>query len=500
MSLHRWRWSASCRRAPAGRRAPRPGDRARAPRAPTARRGRAAPTRCCRSCWKIPIRRWCPRRPMEMALLLPLEEGDALTGPRYVRSLWNEVGGDDARAGMIAGLLQLGDERLAPLRRWRVGELESRGAETLALARPGRSRPQRADCAGFCLLVGSTRSGTPGPPPSDGGRDAGARRKARGGEWRSRSSSAIFPVADAPQSAPAGTRSASCAAASSARRCGRGWFAPPDRKRLHASCRTSSVTGGWTKRPTASLSRLLLGSGWLPARTTTGTAPARIELVPAWPEEPEQETLLEWGIFNPLGPTINTLRLTPRRVPAPSFTRSTIRAAAYRASWLCQLEDVVRCGRPCGRHAGTWRPTAPTASGCSARCRTTSTCLLRRSSIGAPWPRRWRRRQLGGAGGEDAVERSARHASTPAAGADPPGSAAQEIEPRGTGGPGREEASRESDPGGIPRRDAGRPGLEGYVRWLDVAAITRQWRAMRSRKSRLPGSASVPPPDQGETG
>jgi hypothetical protein len=37
----------------------------------------------------------------------------------------------------------------------------------------------------------------------------------------------------------------------------------------------------------------------------------RLELVPEWPDEAGEESVLEWGIFNPLGPTINTLRLTP---------------------------------------------------------------------------------------------------------------------------------------------------------------------------------------------
>jgi hypothetical protein len=69
----------------------------------------------------------------ELAILLPNEDGDPLSGPHYVRSLLDELTSDDARAGIVAGLLQLGDERVAPVvaRGWEhVGES---GRQTLAL-------------------------------------------------------------------------------------------------------------------------------------------------------------------------------------------------------------------------------------------------------------------------------------------------------------------------------------------------------------------------------
>lgn len=69
----------------------------------------------------------------EMAILLPLEEGDPMSGPRYVQSFIDEIARDDARAGIIAGLLSLGDKRVDPLvaRAWR--RLGDEGRQSLAL-------------------------------------------------------------------------------------------------------------------------------------------------------------------------------------------------------------------------------------------------------------------------------------------------------------------------------------------------------------------------------
>lgn len=69
----------------------------------------------------------------EMAILLPLEDGDPMSGPRYVRSFIAEIARDDSRAGIIAGLLSLGDKRVDPLvaRAWR--DLGDEGRQSLAL-------------------------------------------------------------------------------------------------------------------------------------------------------------------------------------------------------------------------------------------------------------------------------------------------------------------------------------------------------------------------------
>jgi hypothetical protein len=69
----------------------------------------------------------------ELAILLPLEHDDPLTGPKFVASLLDQVDVDDARAGMIAGLLLLGDDRVQGLldQAWR--RLGDEGKQTLAL-------------------------------------------------------------------------------------------------------------------------------------------------------------------------------------------------------------------------------------------------------------------------------------------------------------------------------------------------------------------------------
>ncbi len=69
----------------------------------------------------------------EMAILLPLEDGDPMSGPKYVESFIGEIPRDDARAGIVAGLLSLGDKRVDPLvaRAWR--RLGDEGRQSLAL-------------------------------------------------------------------------------------------------------------------------------------------------------------------------------------------------------------------------------------------------------------------------------------------------------------------------------------------------------------------------------
>lgn len=69
----------------------------------------------------------------ELAILLPLEDDDPLTGPSYVQSLLDQLSDDDARAGVMAGLLQLGDERVSPLVRRGWDHLGEGGRQTLAL-------------------------------------------------------------------------------------------------------------------------------------------------------------------------------------------------------------------------------------------------------------------------------------------------------------------------------------------------------------------------------
>jgi hypothetical protein len=69
----------------------------------------------------------------EMAILLPLEDGDPMSGPRYVESFIDEIERDDARAGIVGGLIALGDKRIDPLvaKAWR--RLGHDGKQSLAL-------------------------------------------------------------------------------------------------------------------------------------------------------------------------------------------------------------------------------------------------------------------------------------------------------------------------------------------------------------------------------
>jgi hypothetical protein len=69
----------------------------------------------------------------EMATLLPLEDDDPLSGPKYVESLIDQLTHDDVRAGLIAGLLLLGDGRVEPLVEGAWRRLGEEGRQTLAL-------------------------------------------------------------------------------------------------------------------------------------------------------------------------------------------------------------------------------------------------------------------------------------------------------------------------------------------------------------------------------
>jgi hypothetical protein len=69
----------------------------------------------------------------EMAILLPLEHGDPMSGPRYVASLVDAIDCDDSRAGIVGGLLSLGDARVGPLVAGAWRRLGLDGRQSLAL-------------------------------------------------------------------------------------------------------------------------------------------------------------------------------------------------------------------------------------------------------------------------------------------------------------------------------------------------------------------------------
>lgn len=68
------------------------------------------------------------------ASLLPLTDGDPMTGPRTVRAMLEHADEEPVRAGLLAGLLALGDRRVLPLLRGSWRRLDAEGRAALAAA------------------------------------------------------------------------------------------------------------------------------------------------------------------------------------------------------------------------------------------------------------------------------------------------------------------------------------------------------------------------------
>lgn len=246
----------------------------------------------------------------EMALLLPREEGEELSGPRYVRSLLDEVRGDDARAGIVAGLLQLGDPRLEPLVSGSWGTLGEEGRQTLALLIQAFRGVHTLTVE---FLVSWLEDESKNPAGATFGVVAAtlARAGRYAGEHGVTHVRRSFPVTELPESE----------ASDASRSLPIGEVAAPLLPRLAAAARREApprlmphVLSYWGFDVEAY--RLAAEAALAAARATRDAAtglcePERLDLVPDWPEEPELETQIEWGIFNPLGPSTNTLRLTP---------------------------------------------------------------------------------------------------------------------------------------------------------------------------------------------
>jgi hypothetical protein len=247
---------------------------------------------------------------MEMALLLPLENGDPLTGPRYLRGLSDQLAGDDGKAGLIAGLLQLGDPRTEPFLEGGWRDLGIEGRQTLALLIQGFHGLTPTTVR---FLVSWLEDEVTDPASAAFGTVAAtlARAGRHAAEHGADEFQRVFPVSDAPDSEAQGSlRHLSfdeCRRPVEERLVAAAWAERPPRLMPHVlsywglddQAYRLAVAGGVSTRLAA------------PVRPGASREPVRLELVPDWPEQPERETLLEWGIFNPLGPTINTLRLTP---------------------------------------------------------------------------------------------------------------------------------------------------------------------------------------------
>jgi hypothetical protein len=194
--------------------------------------------------------------------------------------------------------------------------------------------------------------------------------------------------------------------------------------------------------------------------------PVGIDLVPDWPEEPEKETLLEWGIFNPLGPTINTLRLTsaPDTLalvytlyhPTGSVSRvmAVLPGEADGQAVLSAFAAVMAAN---GSH-GVWLVRSlpdyvhlPPNGRIDRRQVASGLAAAREAALSA---------------GEERLDLGWHAIRLLRLSRDPWGTANQELE----------EARR----GELRREAGGRSGPEDYVRWLDVAASPDHVQALRS--------------------
>ncbi len=95
---------------------------------------------------------------VSFATLMPLEDGDEMTGPRTLVRMAAHADDDGARIGLLAGLLQLGDTRVLPLLAsvWDVLEPGSRAAMA-ALPSPSRL----AFAASVQFWLGALEAGEP---------------------------------------------------------------------------------------------------------------------------------------------------------------------------------------------------------------------------------------------------------------------------------------------------------------------------------------------------
>ncbi len=137
----------------------------------------------------------------ETAILLPLDGDDPMTGPRYVESLIAELDRDDARAGIIAGLLSLGDTRVEPLLQgaWRC--LGEDGRQTLALLIQG-FHGLHVGTVRFLLEWLEDEAADPGTPSFGVAAATMARAGTHAAEHGIMEVVRVFPVIDAPEGQP----------------------------------------------------------------------------------------------------------------------------------------------------------------------------------------------------------------------------------------------------------------------------------------------------------
>jgi hypothetical protein len=137
----------------------------------------------------------------ELSALLPIEDDDPISGPHYVHSLLDQLTSEDARAGVVAGLLQLGDERVAPLvaRGW--DHLGEGGRQTLALLIQA-FRGLHTLTVEFLLSWLEHEAATPDTPSFGVAAATMARAGLHAAEHGIVEVERVFPVIDAPENEP----------------------------------------------------------------------------------------------------------------------------------------------------------------------------------------------------------------------------------------------------------------------------------------------------------
>ncbi|HEY3380744.1 MAG TPA: hypothetical protein VGK32_03190 [Vicinamibacterales bacterium] len=299
---------------------------------------------------------------LEMAVLMPIEDGDQLTGPRYVQSLVGQVASDDAKAGILSGLLQLGDPRVAPLVENGWTPLSEDGRQTLALLIQG-FRGLSLLTADFLLAWLEAESNQPASATFGVVAATMARAGGHAAEHGLLELTRALPVIDAPETQPFTV----------ARRWTLDEYGPTIAKRLSRAARA--------ERPPQLMPHVLRYWGFgevaydLALRAAAPAAraatmpdepllcePTPLEITPEW--DSEEGKLLEWGVLGASGPTIQTLRVAPlvdegvsllvHTIYHPSRNVSQVRAAIPLSESPARLGDVLLAAFRANGRGGVW--------------------------------------------------------------------------------------------------------------------------------------------------
>jgi hypothetical protein len=283
----------------------------------------------------------------EMAALMPVEDGDPLTGPTYVRSLLDELPGEDARAGIVAGLLQLGDSRVAPLVAGAWRRLGDEGRQTLALLVQG-IRGLSALTAEFLVAWLEDEVRTPSSPAFGIVTATLARAGGHAADHGVVEFRRTLPVTEGPEG--------------ESDRVVREWtrddYVATIRERLLAIAAAEQpphlmlhVLRYWGLTEAAYRLAVAAAAG---GRAGAGGAllpePAPLEITPDWDDG--DEVFLEWGTVGSAGPAVETLRAT--RLPDQGVS-AVVHSAYHPSRSVSALAAVLPLEVPAGALAETAR-------------------------------------------------------------------------------------------------------------------------------------------------